>query len=494
MSVFTRLAIFYFILLSAALIYAWQVFYEDIKPSFRQISEEAMIDNANLMAELMLPLLEQQQPDFSVFDQRVKSYQQRNPQALIWSHLKADTNTQFYLTDARGEVIYHSLDPTQVGEDYSQWRDVFRTLQGEYGARTSLRDPEDPDSGEMYVAAPIRKDDTLLGVFTLIKPHQSIVSFIGEAEFKLTAAGLALLGLLTLSGLALVIWYRRMLEQLIVFVDRVRRGQKAKQPNFQEHGFGQLSEALQNMRAELDGKLYVENYTHTLTHELKSPLAAISAATELLQSDLPEQKRAQFMGNIEAEVLRMQQIIEQLLLLASLENRQSSELERIELKTLIEDALAAVRTRLDQKKINLNTERLQLAGLGLDGDSFLLATALSNLLGNAIDFCPAGGIIEVASRQSKPHASQRYVELTISNTGAHIPDYAKRRLFERFFSTARADSKRKSSGLGLCVVEQVCELHGGSVSLSNIELRGQSAVQAFVVLPLSYGASGLSMK
>ena len=484
MNVFSRLAIFYFLLLSIALTYAWYVFYDDIKPSFRQISEESMVDNANLMAELLLPLLEQSEPDFSALEESVQRFHQRDPQAVIWSYLKTDTNLQFYITNAAGTVIYHSYDSSQIGEDYSQWRDVNRTLLGEYGARTSRRDPEDPESGQMYVAAPIVKDGHLLGVFTLIKPHQSILPFIGEAEFRLTTAGLLLLTVLTLTGLALVIWYKRMLEQLMGFIERVRRGQKAKHPRFEEKGFSQLSDALQQLRAELDGKLYVENYTHTLTHELKSPLAAIAAATELLQTDLSESKRTQFMGNIEAEVSRMQQIIEQLLLLASLENRQSSSSELIDMDELLGEALHAIQTRLAHKNIKLDIEHLQLQGIQLSGDRFLLSTAISNLLTNALDFCPAGGCIQLCSQQSKPDSAQRFLELSICNTGEHIPDYAKSRLFERFFSTARADSKRKSSGLGLCVAEQICELHSGSVSVNNVEMDGAPAVQAFVVLAL----------
>lgn len=485
MSVFSRLAIFYLLLLSAAITYAWYVFYDDIKPSFRQVSEESMVDNANLMAELLVPVMAQQPPDFSPLDEMVKRYQKRNPQALIWSYEKTDTNLEFYITDALGKVIYHSYDPSQIGEDYSDWRDVSRTLLGEYGARTSRRDPEDPQSGQMYVAAPIVKDQQLMGVITLMKPHQSILPFIGEAEFQLTAAGLLLLALLTLTGFALVLWYQRMLDQLISYIDRVRNGKKANHPRFEERGFSQLSDALQQMRTELDGKLYVENYTHTLTHELKSPLAAISAATELLQTDLDSGKREQFMANIEAEVIRMQQIIEQLLLLASLENRQSNKGENIQFADLMQDALAAINPRAMQKNIQIDSQQLQLQGVSLRGDRFLLSTALSNLLSNALDFCPVGGVIQLSSHQSNKNAAQRYLELSICNTGPHIPDYAKSKLFERFFSTARPDSKRKSSGLGLCVVEQICQLHNGSISLNNTELNGQSAVQAFVVLSLS---------
>ncbi len=495
MSVFSRLAIFYFILLSAALSYAWHIFYDDIKPSFRQISEESMVDASNLLAELIAPSFRSSESgldstDFAAIHEAVKRFHKRDPKALIWSFEKNSTNMQFYITDQLGEVIYHSYDPSQLGEDYSQWRDVYRTLLGEYGARTSRRDEEDPESGQMYVAAPIVLDKNLVGVFTLIKPHQSILPFIGEAEFRLTAAGLLLLALLTLSGLALVFWYKRMLDQLTNYVDRVRNGKKASQPRFEEKGFSQLSDALQQLRSELDGKLYVENYIHTLTHELKSPIAAIAAATELLQTNLEPSKRQQFMGNIEAEVSRMQQIIEQLLLLASLENQQSSKEQMIALDTLLNNALVSMNARLSQKNITLNIEDLKLEGLNVRGDAFLLSTAISNLLTNALDFCPAEGHITIASQCSRANAKKPVIELSICNTSAAIPDYAKPRLFERFFSTTRPDNNRKSSGLGLCVAEQVIQLHNGSISLSNSVLNNDTAVLAFVVLPLAKSNNG----
>ncbi|MEM7379242.1 MAG: hypothetical protein AAF460_17285, partial [Pseudomonadota bacterium] len=99
MSVFGRLAIFYFILLSVTVIFVWNVFFDEIKPSFRQISEEAMVDNANLLAELLTPMFVDGTPEFDALDAAVARYQQRNPEAMIWSHLKSDTNMQFYITD-----------------------------------------------------------------------------------------------------------------------------------------------------------------------------------------------------------------------------------------------------------------------------------------------------------------------------------------------------------------------------------------------------------
>ncbi|MCP6623539.1 two-component system sensor histidine kinase CreC, partial [Klebsiella pneumoniae] len=81
----------------------------------------------------------------------------------------------------------------------------------------------------------------------------------------------------------------------------------------------QLAEAVQKMRTELEGKDYVERYVHTLTHELKSPLAAIRGAAELLEGEMPAEQRQRFVANIASEGARLQQLIERLLNLALVE-------------------------------------------------------------------------------------------------------------------------------------------------------------------------------
>ena len=79
------------------------------------------------------------------------------------------------------------------------------------------------------------------------------------------------------------------------------------------------------MRQQLEGKEYVENYVHTLTHELKSPLTAIQASAELLQDELPTEDRLRFCDNIQQQTDKLKRLIEHLLLLARLEKQQLSE-------------------------------------------------------------------------------------------------------------------------------------------------------------------------
>jgi two-component system sensor histidine kinase CreC len=107
------------------------------------------------------------------------------------------------------------------------------------------------------------------------------------------------------------------------------------------------------MRTQLEGKAYVERYVHTLTHELKSPLAAIRGAAELLQDEMPAIQRLRFVGNIDSESARMQQLIERLLNLAQVEQRQGLE-ERVAVPlALVDELLRAQAARIEGRRLTV---------------------------------------------------------------------------------------------------------------------------------------------
>jgi two-component system sensor histidine kinase CreC len=106
----------------------------------------------------------------------------------------------------------------------------------------------------------------------------------------------------------------------------------------------------------------------------------------------------------------------------------------------------------------------------VQGDAFLVHLALSNLVQNAIDFSPAAGRIAIAAR-----ASGSEVTITVDDEGPGLPEFARERVFEKFFSLERPDTGKKSTGLGLNFVKEVAVLHGGAVALENLPGRGLRA-------------------
>ncbi|WP_460157946.1 two-component system sensor histidine kinase CreC [Pseudomonas sp. S2_H10] len=435
---------------------------QEIRPGVRQSTEETLVDTANLMAEILRDDFKAGSLNQNRWPELLKAYGERQPAAKIWGLPKNQVNHRIYVTDARGIVVLDSSG-TAVGQDYSRWNDVYLTLRGEYGARSTRNDPDDPGSSVMHVGAPIRDNGQIIGVVSVAKPNSSLQPYVDRTERRLLAYGAGLIGLGLLFGALLSWWLSRALRRLTAYAQGVSEGRRVEVPHYRGGELEQLATAVEQMRTQLEGKAYVERYVHTLTHELKSPLAAIRGAAELLQGDMPLAQRQRFVGNIDSESARMQQLIERLLNLAQVEQRQGLE-ERVEvpLGALLDQLLSAQAARIETRR--LQVEQTIAADLTLCGEPFLLRQALGNLLENALDFTPVQGMMGFSAQRVGEQ-----VEFKLFNQAEAIPDYALPRLSERFYSLPRPDSGRKSTGLGLNFVEEVVKLHGGTLSIGNVD-------------------------
>ncbi|WP_085693846.1 MULTISPECIES: two-component system sensor histidine kinase CreC [unclassified Pseudomonas] len=445
---------------------------EEIRPGVRQSTEETLVDTANLMAEILRDDFKAGTLNQNRWPQLLRAYGERQPKATIWDLPKNQVNHRIYVTDANGIVVLDSSGAA-VGQDYSRWNDVYLTLRGEYGARSSRSDPDDPASSVMHVGAPIRDSGQIIGVVTVAKPNSSLQPYVDRTERRLLGYGAALIGLGLLFGALLSWWLSRALHRLTGYAQAVSEGRRAQVPHYRGGELAQLATAVEQMRTQLEGKAYVERYVHTLTHELKSPLAAIRGAAELLQGDMPAEHRQRFVGNIDSESARMQQLIERLLNLAQVEQRQTLEEQvTVPLAELVDGLLQAQVARIEGRR--LRVEQAVPADLALTGEPFLLRQALANLLENALDFTPAGGLLRLSAERDGGQ-----VVVRLFNEAEPIPDYALPRLSERFYSLPRPDSGRKSTGLGLNFVEEVVKLHGGSMAVGNAE----NGVEVILRLP-----------
>jgi len=435
---------------------------EEIRPGVRQSTEETLVDTANLMAEILRDDFKTGTLNQNHWPQLLKAYGERQPNATIWGLPKNQVNHRIYVTDAKGIVVLDSSGEA-VGQDYSRWNDVYLTLLGEYGARSTRSDPNDANSSVMHVGAPIRDNGQIIGVVTVAKPNSSLQPYIDRTERRLLIYGAGLIGLGLLFGALLSWWLSAALRRLTVYAQAVSEGRKIEVPHYRGGELEQLATAVEQMRTQLEGKAYVERYVHTLTHELKSPLAAIRGAAELLESDMPLAQRQRFVSNIDSESARMQQLIERLLNLAQVEQRQGLEARvTVPLTALVDTLLDGQVARIEGRQ--LRVELLIPDDLKVLGEPFLLRQALGNLLENALDFTPVGGLLRFSAERVGEQ-----VEFTLFNQAEAIPDYALPRLSERFYSLARPDSGRKSTGLGLNFVEEVVKLHKGKFRIGNVE-------------------------
>jgi len=464
-----RVLLGYFLIVALAALLVGKVFVEQVKPGVRQAMEGTLIDTANTLAELASDDMLAGHVADGRFAQRVKQVSGRRIGADVWGFAKDRSGFRVTVVDARGIVVFDS-EGRDLGRDNSRWNDVYRTLRGRYGARSTRDDPADADSTVMHVAAPIYgPGQRIIGALTVAKPNRAMAPFIARSQNIIARWGFVLMGAALLVGLVAAWWLSRQLDVLRRYADAVAAGELAPQPRAAGE-FGDLGRALHDMREKLEGKQYVEQYVHALTHELKSPLAAIRGAAELLEDPLPEADRMRFVANIRTQGERMAQMVDKLLALAAVEHRQKIEQpQRIEAGILLHEAADAVRQRTDANGVVLQIDGS--ADAMIEGDGFLLRQALVNLLDNALDFAPSGSTVEARASREGDH-----VRFDIADRGPGVPDYARAHVFERFYSLPRPEGGSRSSGLGLPFVAQVAALHGGSAELLGRDGGGTLAV------------------
>ncbi|MET1162546.1 MAG: two-component system sensor histidine kinase CreC [Pseudoxanthomonas sp.] len=464
-----RLFLGFFLIVGLAAFFVMRVFVNEVKPGVRQAMESTLVDAANVLAVMAAEDMKAGRITDGKFVRDLAEARQRELGATIWQFPKRRVDYRITITDLRGIVVFDS-EGRDLGRDNSRWNDVYRTLRGEYGARSSPVVPGDKTNTVMHVAAPVRDGDRLIGVLSLAQPNASIDPFIAASQRSIMRQGAWLIGLSALIGLLITWWLMRGINRLNRYAQAVSAGERAPPLPTRRDEIGDLGRAVETMRRKLEGKAYVEQYVQSLTHEMKSPLAAIRGAAELLQEPLPEADRQRFAHHIQTQEQRLTETIDKLLALAEVEQHGwLRKIGPVNVAGLLEQVAEDVAAKLAMAELTLSID-VHDAQAQVQGDAYLLRQAVSNLLDNAIAFSPAGGTISLASS-----VDAGWIEIRVTDQGPGIPDYAQKRVFERFYSLARPSTGLRSSGLGLPFVGEVARLHGGEASLRNLDAGGALA-------------------
>ena len=214
-------------------------------------------------------------------------------------------------------------------------------------------------------------------------------------------------------------------------------------------------------RAESENKL--RRFVADASHELRTPITAIRGFAELhrqgaVADGVPTKE---LLGRIEGESKRMGSLVEDLLLLARLDQSREMENKPVDLTKLVKDAVASAQVAGPQHPVHFKEPRGEHFILG---DADRIHQVVANLLANARAHTPAGTKIDVALSQSEDGIS-----LSVADNGPGLSEEHQEHIFERFF---RADPSRKrtdgeGSGLGLSIVDAVMRAHGGRVSVNS---------------------------
>lgn len=302
-----------------------------------------------------------------------------------------------------------------------------------------------------------------------------------------------------------LVWNQALVHpELVALVDQVRRTGEpvTEELNLSRGPFGDAGIYLFVRVARLGARyilLLAEDRTESyrldevrrdfianISHELKTPIGAVSLLAEALvsASDEPDQVK-RFAKRLTKESERLARITQEIIELSRLQATDA--LTRADLVDI--DHVVAV--AIDQNRVVADSHKINLvsggdAGAEVYGDETLLVTALHNLIANAIQYSPEGSRIGIGISQV-----DGIVEMAVTDQGVGIPEDELDRVFERFFRSDPARSRNTGgSGLGLSIVKHVVQNHGGDIRVWSQPGNGSTFT---IRLPEASHATGASL-
>jgi two-component system OmpR family sensor kinase len=234
---------------------------------------------------------------------------------------------------------------------------------------------------------------------------------------------------------------------------------------------GRLTTALNTMLARIEesfearvnSESKLRRFVADASHELRTPLTAIRGFAELHRQGavVGEVNTKELVGRIEKESIRMSTLVEDLLLLARLDQSREMAQEPVDLNSLLTEAVASAKAAGPNHLIELSLPSAEVFVLG---DSQRIHQVVANLLANARTHTPDDSQIKVALDQGVAETI-----ISVSDNGPGLSEDDQERIFERFFRAdpSRARTSGEGSGLGLSIVDAVMQAHGGYVSVQS---------------------------
>ncbi len=384
--------------------------------------------------------------------------------------------TATLLIDAGGTVVYSS--PSGYPDDPDPLPDLAGLTPAQLDRRTGTIFTVDASDDSRTRYRVLLRGIPGAGYLAVAAPLDEI-----DATTRNLLVGITLRSLAILAVLLLVVWLvirrgLRPIDDMIASAGQIADGDLSHRIELEDDAseVGRLGLALNRMLGQIESSFAAKaaseqrlrRFVADASHELRTPLTSILGYAELYRSGAaagPEGTEL-VVSRIESEGARMSKLVDDLLLLARLDQGRRPERTPIDLGLLAGEAVAAARAVEPDRPIALDRD----AGVWVLGDADQLRQVVDNLLSNARVYTDPHTPVHVAVRAGGDRAV-----LTVADEGPGLPAEDAARVFDRFY---RADSSRSrasgGSGLGLSIVASIVAAHGGAVELDTAPGRGAS--------------------
>ncbi len=392
----------------------------------------------------------------------------------LFGYTKNEVDIRLVAYDEAGHVIFDTDGAKTRGADFSQWHDVRAALDGKYGSRWEL--DRERERVNLYSTLPVMVNGKVAGAVSVVKPTNRIRNFISHSLDQLLLPGAIALALAAVLAYALSGYITRIVGDLAWRAERVAAGEpNVRLQTWTRSELGVLARAVQKMREKLEGKAYVEEMASNFSHELKTPLASIRGAAELLENgainDPPA--RTRFLGNIRAEVERLDRLVSNFLKLSRIEAQTATHAEPIDLTISLRETVRRYVDLAQSMQITIQTS-FPDGPVPVRLGEMEVRQIVTNLMDNALQFTPAGREISFSLA-----AAHGLAVIRVGDQGVGIEPELLPKVFDRFFTTKSPRTNERGTGLGLAIVKSLAESHHGSVSVTSSPGAGAEFVVKF---------------
>lgn len=421
------------------LYFAWKVG-QGIERSHLRSTEQGMIDTALVLAETWEQAPLEGLPKAREIVRRVFN--------------DAAPNLRIIFYDAQGRVLQDTAGALPAGSDESARRDVRAAMRGSYGARWERG--VGGGAVVLHSTIPVVKDGRITGLVGVVKSTAEVRHSVIRSLKDLALPAVLAFLLAALVSYALSTYLTHIIGGLARRAERVAAGEPGvRLETWTKSEVGDLARALEKMRRKLEGKEYVEDMALTLSHELKTPLAAIRGAADVLEQTDDAGVKRKFLGNIFAEVDRLSAIVTNFLALSRIESAPADPGARASLPAVAAEVASTFRARAHHVVFESDIDASDCL-VAMPPDQ--LRRLMEALLENAFQFTPPARKVVLSTRGPS---------LTVRDEGPGIPVELRAKIFDRFFTTVNPLTGRRGTGLGLAIVRSLAERHGARVTLGN---------------------------
>ena len=364
--------------------------------------------------------------------------------------------------DADGSVLYDDQADASTLPNHGDRPEIRQAL--ETGEGETVRTSDTFNMNTFYYALRLESGTVL----RLSVDARSISSVFLAAVPVLLAVGLVIYAVCLLLGHLLTAQLIAPIEDMAEHLD-----EPAGEPVYPE-----LEPFARKIRSQHEKILSAaqsrQDFTANVSHELKTPLTAISGYAELIENKMVDaDQQLRFAGEIRKNAARLLSLINDILQLSELDTAQApAQMQSVELLALSKEVCASLEVPARQRKVTLQCFGREATVLG---DRELLKELLENLVQNAIRYNREGGFVQVTAKEACGHPV-----LMVEDNGIGIPEESRDRVFERFYRVDKSRSRETGgTGLGLAIVKHIAQLHNAGIALDSTLGKGTKITVTF---------------